>query len=923
MGRDREASDLRDRLAATVAGAGGCVVVTGPPGIGKTRLLAEARRSATELGLAVAPGRALELDRAAPLTTLLTALRATAPVPIDLPELREPPADRLWFVDRLAEALEEYVADRPLLVIIDDAHWTDELSALALRVLVPRLASSPLRWVLARRPVPAPSPAQDTIDWLVEEGAHEIRLGKLDDGSVKALCSNVLGAEPDATVLAVAPRGQGNPFLLEQYLRTLSETGQILVTGGFASVVGENLPSTFASAVDQRLRGLSEPTRRLLRVGSVFGRPFTVHEAAGLLNVRAPDLVAAAQEAVSAGVLVEQETALAFEHDLMRQAIYNHMSEPVRAAMHREAAESLRRAGRPVMEVAEHLMLTGPAGDREAVDVLRAAAEEAAGRAPGTAAALIVRALDLMGRDDPDRLAVTADAVRLLAASGRLPEARRYGEEVLGAGADPRTEAGVLLGLAEALKHAGQNAAAVRYARRGLEKPDVPPALRASLHAIEAHALLYAEDMTGADHAGAEADRLGELSGEHSASTFGNAARSVVAAIEGRLDDGEAHARRAVAIADRAGGPSLQRHPRIWLGSALAALDRFDEAEEAYTIGRLNAERFGTGWSQPLWHYYNGCLLYARGRLDEAVAEAEAGVHIAKQLTAEALRVPLLGLLARIAVDRAQLPVAREHLRRMEALCRKGVTAAPEDVIWSLAVLDAADDQPRGALRRLSAMYGALPDRMLLLSNDPGAGAELVRIARRAEAMDLAGAAAGAARLLADRNPKVVSLVAAAAHAEGLYLADADRLRQAVELYRASPRPLARASALEDAGMAEDAAGNRTAAVALLEEAIREYGTCGAQRGVARVERRLRHLGVRARPTVEPRRDRTPLDGLTATELNIARQVAQGRSNREIAQALDRSPHTVDSHLRKVFQKTGVNNRVALTNLLAHLEPND
>jgi DNA-binding CsgD family transcriptional regulator len=79
---------------------------------------------------------------------------------------------------------------------------------------------------------------------------------------------------------------------------------------------------------------------------------------------------------------------------------------------------------------------------------------------------------------------------------------------------------------------------------------------------------------------------------------------------------------------------------------------------------------------------------------------------------------------------------------------------------------------------------------------------------------------------------------------------------------------------------------------------------------------------VSARPAVASgRRDRSPLDGLTATELNIARQVAQGRTNKQIAETMGRSPHTVDSHLRKIFQKTGVNNRNALTHLLARLDP--
>ncbi|WP_173073143.1 ATP-binding protein [Phytohabitans rumicis] len=207
VGRDIELARLRDVLRATAGGTGGCLVITGPPGIGKTRLLAEMIRHGSAAGLAVASGQAIELDRVAPLKTVVSALREARPRPVDLSGLREHQGDRLWYVERIGEALEEYAAAGPLLVVVDDAHWTDEFSALALRVLVPRLSSSPVRWVLARRPAATPSPAHEAIDWLVREGAEQLSLAPLDEAAVGALCSNVLGAEADATVLALAAEG--------------------------------------------------------------------------------------------------------------------------------------------------------------------------------------------------------------------------------------------------------------------------------------------------------------------------------------------------------------------------------------------------------------------------------------------------------------------------------------------------------------------------------------------------------------------------------------------------------------------------------------------------------------------------------------------------------------------------------------------
>jgi DNA-binding CsgD family transcriptional regulator/tetratricopeptide (TPR) repeat protein len=885
--------------------------------MGKTLLLAQAHEHARKLGLAVAPGRASELDRVVPLTSLLSALRAAAPRPVDLSALREHDGDRLWYVDRLGEALEAYTARRPLLVIVDDTHWCDELSALALRVLVPRLSSSPLRWLLARRPVPADSPGQDAVNWLVEESAEEISLAPLDEDAVAALCQRVLDARPDATVLALAARGQGNPFLLEQFLTALKSTGQILVSNGIASVVGDDLPVSFLAAVDQRLRGLSVQVRWLLQAGAIFGRPFSVHAAAHLMGVQAPELLPAAEDAVSAGLLLAQGSELVFAHDLLRQAVYGNLSGPARATMHRDAALVVREEGRSAVEIAEHLMRAGPSGDREAVALLCAAADEVAERAPSTAADLVLRALEMLSEFDEERPGLSARAVDLLASAGRAAEARALGETTLRLALDPPTRATVLLGLADALKHAGENRTAADYARRGLAEPGIPAEIQARLHASAAHALLYSGDLTGADRAGTEADRLGLATGEQGAASYGVAARSLVAVAQGRLDEALGYALRAVETADAAGGPAGRRwHPRIWLGNVLTAQDRFEEAADVYATGRREAEELGTGWSLPLWHYFTAALLSARGRLDEAAAEAEAGVRIAEQLTARALCVPLHGQLTRLAILRGQIPLAREHLRRMERLRADGVSAAPEDIFWTIASVEMVDEQPQAALRTLSDIYAGLPDRLLLYVYDPGNAAELVRVALAAGDPPRARVAADAVRELAQRNPDVTSLTAAAAHTEGLLDQNLAVLRRAVEHFRYSPRPLARASALADTAHAEYDAGNHARAVQLLEQAIDEATGCGAQGAVDRMTTQLRGLGGRARPPAAPRRTASPLAGLTPTELNLAKLVAQGLTNREIAEQLGRSPHTVDSHIRNIFAKAGVKSRVALTRLV-------
>jgi DNA-binding CsgD family transcriptional regulator len=920
IGRDRELTLLREAVAATGEGAGGCLIVTGQPGIGKTSLLTEIGAHARGMDLAVGASHATELDQVAPLTTLRAALRQAGPPPVDLARLGGHEGDRFWYVERLTEALEDYAAERPLLVVIDDAQWTDELSLLAMRVLIPALSSSPVRWLLARRPVPTRSAAQETIDWLVGQGAEELVLGPLDDRSVRGLCAAVLGAEVDATVLALADRCGGNPFLLTQLLGTLRDAGQILVSEGVATIVGDALPTGFVAAVEQRLRGLSELAHRLLQAGSVLGRPFSVHTAAELVGARVVDLLPAADEAIGAGLLTADGENLAFSHDLLREAIYNSTSAPVRAAMHREAATVVDAAGAAPGESAGHLIRGGDTRDRSSVEVLRRAAMEVAGTAPATAATLVVLALERLDPKDEARILLSADAVGLLASAGRVVEARELGEAALRHGLDPTTEATLLLGLAEALKHAGNNEEAVEYAARGLSADGVPDAIRAQLYAIQAHALMYdLDDVSGVDRAGAAAHLLGTRAGEPGAAAFGLAARTLAAQVEGRLDDALAYARDAVDLVDRIGGSARHRHPRIWLGAALTSADHFDEAELTYTAGRREADDLGTAWSQPLWHYYYATLLSLRGMLDVAVAEAEAGLRIADQLAARQLGVPILGLLTRLAIVRGQQTLARNHMRGMRALLDDGITAAPEDIAWTQVVFADAEDNPVEALQAVADVARRFPRRLLLFGNDPTAAPALVRLAIRTGDLDLAHATVQAARALADRNPSVTSLLGAARHATGLLAGDPRDLHAAVAHFEDSPRPLALASAMEDAAMAEHGAGRQAQAVQLLENAHALQQNLGALRACARLEHRLQTMGTRGG---QPTRTESGsvLAGLTRAERDVARLVGGGMTNRQAADRLYISPHTVDSHLRHIFAKLGINRRVELARLIARLD---
>ncbi|MFG1996915.1 AAA family ATPase [Actinoplanes sp. NPDC048988] len=903
VGREAEVELLTRVLDDTAAGAGGCHVVTGAPGIGKSALLHVAARLAAARGIAVAAREAFRLDQAAPLVTLAGALRECTPeAPAFAWLTRQEPerADPLGALQRLRASLEEAAGERPLLVIIDDAQWMDELSALAVRELIPGLASSPVRWLFAHRP-PSPddreTPGHQLMRWLQRDGVSPMRLGLLPERAIAELSVDVVGAEVDNTVVALAASCLGNPLRTEQLLKALVATGQLVVADRVGSVVGDDLPSSFVDSVRENVETLSEPAAWLLRSVSVLARPFTLDEAARLTGHKPADLYPPIDEAMADFLVEDASGGLAFGHDLVRQAVYNTVPRLMREQLHREAAT----LDRPALEVAEHQLRSGRSGADDAVRMVRSMAREIARVAPGAAADVMLRALAAAEPGDPGRPALIADTVGLLAAAARLAEARELGGQVLGAGLDTETEALVLLGLAEACKHGGLNEMTVRYSDQALRLTGVPLAVQARLYAVRAHALCYLGALTEADESGARSDDLGRRAGEYGAAVFGLAGRSLVAFAEGRLGDSLAHARAATELADREGGEAAQRHPRIWLGGALTVLDEFDEAEEVIRAGRRESDRSGSSWAEPLWHYFQTSLLYARGRLEEAAVEAESGLGVAERHNAHALAMPLLGMLIRVAVLRGDLPAAQEHLGHVRRLAEGGVTAVPEDVLWAEAVLMDARGQTPAAFVLLRDFYRTLPERPALLANDPAAAAELVRIARDAGHPGEAVAAVHAAERLAAANPASRSAAAGHAYADGVLNRSLEKLLAAADRFRAIGRPLALAAVLEDAA--------RLGRGPWGDEALALLTAAGADRARRRVQDML-GTGIAVAPAD------TCLPQLTPAERKVALEVGTGRTNIQIAEALYISRHTVDAHLRNIFTKLGIRRRVELATLV-------
>jgi DNA-binding CsgD family transcriptional regulator len=269
-----------------------------------------------------------------------------------------------------------------------------------------------------------------------------------------------------------------------------------------------------------------------------------------------------------------------------------------------------------------------------------------------------------------------------------------------------------------------------------------------------------------------------------------------------------------------------------------------------------------------------------------------------------------------LAVLRDEMGQAEESLWRMRHLMGTGISAPPEHVIWPEALFLHASAGPEAAFGLLTDLYDALPTRPVLIGPDPSSAATLVTIAVAAGDPHRAGLVVEAARRLSAGNPGSHSAAAAAAHAGGLLRHDPDLLGRAVEEFRLTPRRPALASALEDAAIA-GRASDRATAEARANEALAIVTECGARRSRIRLEGLLSGWrGAAAEPVavVPPPRC---LPALTDGQRKVALLVAQGLTNIEVGRDLHLSPHTVDTHLRNIFQRLQINRRAALANIVA------
>lgn len=363
--RGTELSSLDVALAALARGAGGCVVVEGPAGIGKTRLLAAARDRARENGVRVLRARGSELERSAPFGIVhqlldVTVRRATAgqraawfegaaslagPV-FDVGSGTATPADLYPTLHGLYWLVAELTTDEPTLLVCDDLQWADDPSLAFLEFLARRVEDLPVLVLLGTRP--AAQAGRPTLASLTADpDVTVLRPGTLSAEAIDEWTRAVLAGDPEPAFLSTCLQVTGgNPLLVSELLRDLAARG-LPPTRRAALDLVELAPDGVASVVLLRLAALPDAAQRLAAAVSVLGDGAAPGHASELAGLDAASAAGGATALVRAGLLLDGTDALGFAHPLLRSAVYATLSAVDRATAHGHAAELLRAAGAP------------------------------------------------------------------------------------------------------------------------------------------------------------------------------------------------------------------------------------------------------------------------------------------------------------------------------------------------------------------------------------------------------------------------------------------------------------------------------------------------------------------------------------------------------------------------------------------------
>ncbi|MET7279274.1 AAA family ATPase [Kribbella sp. NPDC005582] len=603
VGRGRELEALRDWLEEARAGRGRVVVCGGEAGIGKTRLAQEFAGGALAAGATVVWGRCVEGEGAPvywPWRQVLKALKADTSV------LTGEAGDRFGLFEAVTEAIEEAAGSQGLVVLLDDIHRADEPSLLVLRYLADQVGNLPVLIVATCRHDERPPQ-------LAQLPAARLDLHGLDLAAVR---EQLPTATPQQVDHVFAITG-GNPLFVTEVARAIAD----------GSWRPDRPPRTVLDMVSSRLDRVTGGCRRMVQAAAIVGREFQLDTVAAVLGDSVAQCLPLVDEAITFGFLDQN---LRFVHALTRDAVEASLSTADRAALHRSVAEVLEQqyAGNlteHLADIARHRAELAPYGEgATAQQWLVLAADDAVRRlAYEEGVRLYQAALEIAPTQADERCSRQVALGRAAYLAGDLPTAVKAAVDAAAAAQDAEQKAEAALVL-EAVPDPAINATLKRLCEEALGA-EVGDATRARLLAQRSHLAFY----------DGEQDRLDSLSRQALKLARGaNDDRALADALHARQEAcpgprGRAErlllATEMLELAQRTGNPRAAMWGELWRLDALIESGKLAAAAEELPALKVAVDRVGGPVSA--WHHDRvaACIAQARGRYAEAAAIGRRG----------------------------------------------------------------------------------------------------------------------------------------------------------------------------------------------------------------------------------------------------------------------------------------------------------
>jgi DNA-binding CsgD family transcriptional regulator len=805
-------------------------------------------------------------------------------------------------------------ADRPVILMVDDAHWADDPSLQWLLFMTRRVRDMPLAIVLAVRPMSAREWAKPLKLIGAEADTRRIRLGPLSERGSAVLVRRMAGPQADDEFCSACHRAVGgNPFLLRALVNAAT-VDELPPTVKSVSQIESLAPDAITRSVVVRLGRMSPSAAALARAVAVFGVCAQLRQAAVVANLDA-GVAAAATDELVAGGLLERGQTLRLVHPIVRTVLYADLPMGQRSELHRRAATVLADEGGDPDAVAAHLLSVQPAGDVTAVEALRSAAVQAFARgAPSIAGEYAARALV-----EPPPRDMRADLMAMqgwaAAFSGDPVGAGQHFNRAMAISRDPRQLATLAVDASGVYSVTGRIGEAISTLEKAIQRIGATDdELRWQLEArLIGAARLHASGVKIA------ADHLASLPRDVRGDTHGE--RLILAQLAYAAVIGSGTAEQATELARRAlaDGQLLAEEPLSSVApyNAIGALEFSGElacAIDAYDRLLARARAEGDVFSYALVSSFRSQLKLWRGAVSDAIADARSAIDAGSQLGWDFVAPSAYANLINALLEAGELAAAEE------ALTASGIGAEiPDmllfgDLLRSRGRLRFARGDARGGIEDFSASQDMLERAGI---TNPAffhcrstIAVALAAGGARDQARQLAEAELAAARAFGDPGALGVALRAAGLverSGEGI-----EYLREAVCQLERSQARLEHARALLDLGAALRRHGTRREASSSLRRALDLADRCGARAIAEQAQAELRISGAR------PRRARiSGIESLTPSERRVAELAATGLTNREIAQALFVSHPTVVTHLGHCYQKLNIRSRDQLAQALA------